>query len=261
MYETLVYKKEAGLGIITLNQPNVLNALNAKAYEELYEVAELADQDDGIQVLIFHGAGRGFCAGDNITDGDLLKKRTSMGAYQYILGLQRVFNRIESIKKPVIAAIHGAACGGGLELALVCDIRIAAESARLGLPELKLGALPCIGGTQRLPRLIGTAKTKELLFTGKLLPAVEAERLGIINQVVPDGRELEEAVSMANVIKERSSLALHMAKAVVDQGRNHDLYTALEIEARNDAMLFDTADFREGMLAFSEKRPPVFRGR
>lgn len=100
MYETLVYKKEAGLGIITLNQPNVLNALNAKAYEELYEVAELADQDDGIQVLIFHGAGRGFCAGDNITDGDLLKKRTSMGAYQYILGLQRVFNRIESIKKP-----------------------------------------------------------------------------------------------------------------------------------------------------------------
>ena len=148
-----------------------------------------------------------------------------------------------------------------LELALVCDIRIAAESARLGLPELKLGALPCIGGTQRLPRLIGTAKTKELLFTGKLLPAVEAERLGIINQVVPDGRELEEAVSMANVIKERSSLALHMAKAAVDQGRNHDLYTALEIEARNDAMLFDTADFREGMLAFSEKRPPVFRGR
>ena len=247
MYETLVYKKEAGLGIITLNQPNVLNALNAKAYEELYEVAELADQDDGIQVLIFHGAGRGFCAGDNITDGDLLKKRTPMGAYQYILGLQRVFNRIEAIKKPVIAAIHGAACGGGLELALVCDIRIAAESARLGLPELKLGALPCIGGTQRLPRLIGTAKTKELLFTGKLLPAVEAERLGIINQVVPDGRELEEAVSMA--------------KAAVDQGRNHDLYTALEIEARNDAMLFDTADFREGMLAFSEKRPPVFRGR
>lgn len=261
MYETLIYEKRENVGIVTLNQPKVLNALNAKAYEELYQVAELADADDEVRVLIFHGAGRGFCAGDNITDGDLLKKRTSMGAYEYILGLQKVFNRIAAIGKPVIAAIHGAACGGGLELALSCDIRIAAEDAKLGLPELKLGAMPCVGGTQRLPRLIGAARTKELLFTGQLIPAVEAERIGIVNRVVPKGSELEEALAMAEKMKEQSSLALRMAKAAVDQGRDCDLPAALEIEARNDAMLFDTEDFHEGMTAFGEKRPPVFHGR
>ena len=257
----IIFKKEDGIAYLQLNQPKFLNALDQEAYTELFEIAEEVDADEKISVAIIYGSGRAFCAGDNITDGDLIKKRTFLEAYEYIRRMQSAFNRIASIGKPTIAAIHGACCGGGLELALCCDIRIATIDSKIGLPELKLGAIPCIGGTQRLPRLIGTAKAKELLFTSQLISGLEAERLGIVNKAVPSGEQLNEAINMASIIKKRSSSALRMAKFSVDQGQCYTLEMGLEIEARNDAMLFDTHDFYEGMIAFQEKREPEFWGK
>lgn len=258
MDDRILVHIENGVGQIQLNQPHVLNALDDQTYHDLSAVVSQFNKDKDVRVVIFSGAGRAFCAGDNITDGSLIKKRTFLQVYEYIRHMQNVFDQIEQMDKPTIAAIHGACCGGGLELALSCDIRIAAEDSRIGLPELKLGAIPCIGGTQRLPRLIGTAKTKELLFTSELISAAEAARLGIVNRVVKTGCECVEALSMADRIKQHSALALKMAKRSVDEGRNYPLSIGLEIEARNDAMLFDTHDFYEGMVAFQEKRAAEF---
>lgn len=220
----------------------------------------MIEADHEIRAVILTGAGKAFCAGADVKEraGETL---SASALYFQQKKTQRLFREIEEFARPVIAAINGVALGGGCELALLCDLRLASETARFGLPEVKLGMIPLGGGTQRLARLIGEAKTKELIFISEVVEAAQALQLGLINRVVPDDQLLAQAQALAGQIAAQPPLAVQFAKRAINTGLQTNIDSALEFELYCGAILNDTEDRREGMQAFVEKRRPHFTGR
>jgi len=255
-YKTILLEKEGGIRILTLNRPDRLNAINYDLALELEQVTAEIDEDTEARVLIITGAGRGFCAGADI------KEMADPNAKQLPLGKRYTFfNRLEDLGKPVIAAINGACNGGGLEIALCCDFRIASEAATFGLGEVKIGVIPAAGGTARLPRLIGATRAKQFLYFGNRIDAPEAGRMGLVNQVVAPENLIRETKKWAAELAERPPLSLKMLKSCVNLGMQMDLPGAIDYEAKCVAILMNSEDRMEGIRAFVEKRKPIFKGR
>ena len=254
---TILYEKDEGIGIITFNRPKSLNAISDQFTSELSQVLDAIESDDEIRVVIVTGGDKVFAAGADIKEVSNIG--TPADAYRFSKKGQQVFQKLVNLPVPVIAAVCGLAFGGGCEIALQCDIRIAADNAKFGQPEIKLGLLPGAGGTQRLPRLVGVGRAKELLFSGDPINAQEAYRIGLVNKVVPAESVMDEARKMARTFLERPRYALMMIKRLVNTGIEMDLNSALEYEARCFEILFSTEDQKEGLKAFVEKRKPEFK--
>jgi enoyl-CoA hydratase len=258
-YQNLLFTKDSGIGLITINRPQVLNALNRLTMVELKDIAEKIAADREVSAVIVTGAGeKSFVAGADI--GEMLDLSALQGR-DWSKFSQATFNAIENMPQPVIAAVNGYALGGGCELAMCCDIRIASVKARFGQPEVALGVVPAFAGTQRLPRLIGKGRAKELLFTGDQIDADEAYRLGLVNKVVPIDQLLSTAKEIAQKIMSRGPVAIHLCKAAVNAGLDMDLESAQAYEAEVFGLCFATIDQKEGMSAFLEKRQARFIGK
>lgn len=258
-FNTIIYNAEDGIGIITMNRPKSMNAINDEFMRELGHAIDLIETDEEVGAVIVTGGDKFFAAGADIKY--IMGISTPLEAHKFVTGVQSLFCRLEDLEKPTIAAVSGLALGGGCELALACDIRLAAENAIFGLPEIKIGVLPGGGGTQRLPRLIGAGRAKEILYTGDPIDANEAYRIGLVNKVIKSDALMEEAKKMAKKLRERPAFALKMIKTSVNKGMSMDLQSALAHEARCFEILFSTEDQEEGMKAFMEKRKPNFKGR
>ena len=258
MPTTLLFELSNGIARITINRPDKLNALNATVISELGDAVTRVETDAAVRGVILTGSGqKAFVAGADIAE---LTAQTPMdGKARAILG-QQVFRRLERCGKPVIAAVNGFALGGGCELAMACHIRIAAEHARFGQPEVKLGIGPGYGGTARLPRLVGKGRALELLLTGGMIDAAEAYRIGLVNRVVPTDKLLPEAEALLRTIIDNGPLAIRACLEAVDAGLETDLDQALLLEANYFGLLSATEDMREGTKAFLEKRKPLFKG-
>ncbi len=252
------WSMEDSIAIITINNPP-LNVLSADVIEQLKIITDEISSDSSVKVVIVTGEGnRAFVAGGNIKEfPDWMGKGEEL-AKEKSLWLQKPLNKIESLPQPTIAAINGLTLGGGCELALCCDIRIAEEQVQIGLPEVKLGLFPGAGGTQRLSRLVGKSKAKEMIFTGEPLTAIEAKEIGLVNQVVQKGKALEMATELAKKICKYSQSTLRYAKQSIDDGFEQTLEQGLVTEAMNFGHVFQTKDVREGVKAFIEKREPRF---
>jgi enoyl-CoA hydratase len=259
-YETVLFEKKNDIGIITLNRPDRMNALSRQLKEEVWALFESWESDDAVRAVILTGGKKVFSAGADIKERSTVQMAQSQ-FYSHQKKSQEFYTRIEQYEKPVIAAVSGLALGGGCELALVCDLRIASETARFGLPEVKLGSMPSAGGTQRLPRLIGAARAKEMLFSGEFVDAQEAYRIGLVNKVVPVEKLMPEAREWALKLTERPPLSLKYIKRAIQMGLGLDLPSALDYEAQCSSILYVSEDRKEGMKAFAEKRKPVFKGR
>ncbi|MFC1821503.1 enoyl-CoA hydratase/isomerase family protein [Thermodesulfobacteriota bacterium] len=259
-YETLIYEEADGIATVTMNRPEQMNAMNKRMNDELLNVLDRVEKDPGVKVVILTGGKKVFSAGSDIKEAST-SEETQFEMYFRLRKKNELFFRIENLEKPVIGAVSGIALGGGFELNLVCDLIIASETARFGLPEVKLGGLPAVGGTQRLPRIIGALKAKELLFTGDFIDAKEAYRLGLANKVVPEDQLLEEANAFANKLINNPPLSIKFAKRAVNVGMQLDLTSAIDYEAQCVALLMTSEDQTEGSMAFVEKRKPVFKGR
>lgn len=247
-----------GLAVITIDNPP-LNAVNAGVMTDLYEAIEHIERSNEIQAVIITGAGnKAFVAGADITEFPTLDDKSGKAL---VSKGQKVFNKLENVKVPVICAINGYALGGGCELALVCDIRIAESNAKFGLPEVGLGIIPGYGGTQRLSRLVGLGKAKELIFTGEIISAKEAHQIGLVEMVVPEGEGMEKARKLAQKIMAKGPLAISKAKYAISEGFKCSLEEGLELEANLFAELCNTEDKSEGAVAFMEKRKPNFKGK
>lgn len=258
-FTSLIVDISDRIATVTVNRPKVLNALNEATLKELDQAFAAFATDPKVKVVILTGAGeKAFVAGGDISVMQPLGPVASRG---FARMAQKILDRIENCPKPVIAAINGFALGGGCELAMACDIRIAAESARLGQPEINLGIIPGWAGTQRLSRLIGKGRAKELVFTGEMIDAREAWRIGLVNQVVPAAALMNTARELAAKIAGKGAIALALAKEAIDRGLEMDLERANACEADLFGLCFATEDQNEGMLAFLEKRPAVFRDR
>jgi enoyl-CoA hydratase len=256
---TMSMRREDEFVTVILNQPRRMNVIGDDFLRDLSTVLDDIEANSDDRTLIITGAENVFAAGADIKQ--IVGIETAPAAHAFVTAVQRVFNRIETLERPVIAAVNGLALGGGCELALACDIRIASEKALFGLPEIKLGVLPGAGGTQRLPRLIGAGRAKELLFSGDPVSAEEAFRIGLANRVVAAETLMNAAENLAKRFSRRAPLALKLIKSAVDRGMSMDLKTGLEYEARCFEILFTTEDREEGMQAFLAKRDPVFRGK
>ncbi len=256
-YETLITSIEDNVGKITINRPDSRNSLNMQVLGDLRSALSEFRHDDGVGVVVFTGAGeKAFAAGADIGE---LKRRTMFDALASVM--QAVCDEVEAYEKPTIAAVNGFALGGGCELAMACDIRVASENAKFGLPEVTLSIIPGAGGTQRLARLIGKGRAMEMILTGRMMDAEEAFRAGLVSRVVSPG-ELSEAVRQtAGAILEKGPLAVRLAKLAIQTGFEADQRTGLVIERLAQAILFTTEDKEEGANAFLEKREPDFKGR
>ena len=250
--------KDNEFAVITMNRPEALNALNSKVLSDLQDALDKINDDPAIKSVIIIGAGNAFVAGADIKE---MISKTPDEARVYTQFGHDVFNKIEQLPKPVIAAVNGYALGGGCELALSCDIIIASKKARLGLPEVGLGIHPGFGGTQRLPRLVGKAKAKELIFTTDIITSEEAERIGLVNKVVAPEELMAEAKKIAGKIARQGPVAIKLAKSVINRGLDVDLKTGLGLELDSVTEAFTTEDKNEGMKAFIEKRKPEFKGK
>ena len=257
-YKNLLYEVEERIAVVTVNRPEVMNALNRETVAELKRAALSVRDDDGIGGMIITGMGdKAFIAGADINE--LAKENVLSGRDTSIRG-QGTLQTFELMGKPIIAAINGYALGGGFELTLGCHIRIAAENAMMGLPEVGLGIMPGFGGTQRLPRLIGTSKALEMILTGKTISAEEALGYGLLSKVVPEGKSLEAAKEMMKVILSKAPVSIKMCIEAVNRGMNMTLDEGLAIESDRFGILCGTEDMKEGMNAFLEKREPQFKG-
>ncbi len=259
MTERVTLERRGTTALITINRPETLNALDMATLAELDQRVGEAERDDAIRVLVFTGAGgRAFVAGGDIAD---LNSRHGLTHYLDLAErLHAVFRRIESLDKPTIAAVNGWALGGGTELLLCTDIRIAAASAKFGVPEITLGLFPGAGGSQRLIRQLPLCKAKELMFTGDRISAADAERLGLVNKVVEDARLLDESLALADAIGRKSPLVLKLLKRTLLDGEEMPLRVALRHEQAMIGLVLDTKDAHEGCSAFLEKRTAAFRG-
>lgn len=256
-YENILTETRGRVGVITLNRPKALNALNDALMDELGAALKQFDADDDIGAIVLTGSEKAFAAGADI---GMMAGYSYMDVYKgdYIT---RNWETIRSIRKPIVAAVSGFALGGGCELAMMCDIVIAADTAKFGQPEIKLGVIPGAGGTQRLPRAVSKAKAMDLCLTARFMDADEAERAGLVSRVVAADRCLEEAVDAATVIASFSLPAVMMAKESVNRAYETTLAEGVHFERRLFHSLFATDDQKEGMAAFVEKRKPVFKHR
>ena len=256
-YENLLVETRGRVGLITLNRPKALNALNDALMDELGTVLKAFDADENIGAIVLTGSEKAFAAGADI---GMMASYSYMDVYKgdYIT---RNWETIRTIRKPIIAAVAGFALGGGCELAMMCDIVIAADTARFGQPEIKLGVIPGAGGTQRLPRAVSKAKAMDLCLTARMMDADEAERAGLVSRVVGADRLLDEAVEAATIIAGFSLPAVMMAKKAVNRAYETTLAEGVHFERRLFHSLFATEDQKEGMAAFVEKRKPVFKHR
>ncbi len=251
-------KVEDRIAIVKMNRPKALNALNSDTLNELVSIFDTLKEDDSVLGVIVTGEGKGFVAGADIVQ---MQPYKSIEGRSYADFAQGVFNKIEGLEKPVIAAVNGYALGGGSELALSCDIRIASTKAVFGQPEVGLGIIPCFGGTQRLPRLIGSGMAKEMIFTGRQVKSEEALAIGLVNKVVEPEVLIEESIKMMNDILKNASIAVGFAKVAINKGLEMDLQNGLELEKDVAALCFATDDKDEGMNAFVEKRKAIFKNR
>jgi len=257
-YQFLTYAVAERVATITINRPDKLNALNDATMEELGHAVEGARSSADVGGIIVTGAGRAFVAGADIGE---LRSRTAAQAHTLARRGQDVFRRIETSPKPVIAAVNGFALGGGCELAMACTLRIAADTARLGQPEINLGLMPGYGGSQRLPRLVGKGRALELLLTGDPISADEAWRIGLVNRVVPAASLLDEARALARSLAAKAPIAVRYILDAVHQGGEMGLAEAQTYEATLFGLVSTTEDMREGTTAFLEKRKAAFKGR
>ena len=258
-YETLITEREDKVGIIKLNRPPV-NALNTKLYNELYDAVSEFENDENTGAIVITGSGeKAFAAGLDIKE-ILGSSAVESRAFSEKVS-RRSFAKLTSIEKPTIAAVFGLALGGGCEVALCCDLRIASEDAQFGLPEVNLGIMPGSGGTQRLTRLIGIARTKEMLLLGENVNAQVAYSIGLVNKVVPKDKLMEEAMSIAKKLAAKPRVALGLIKRCVDNAFDLDIQSGLTMEINASSIAFASEDGREGLSAFVEKRKPNFKGK
>ncbi len=257
-YETVTFEKRDRIGYLTLNRPKVFNAINDVMIGELAAVCGQIEADDELGVIVLTGAGRAFQAGADIAQ---LNKMSVMEIYRWNEGILRNCARLERLRQPVIAAINGYALGGGLELALSCTLRVACESAKLGLPEVSIGIIPGAGGTQRLPRLVGKGRAAEMILTGDMVSARTALEWGLVNRVTDDQALLEEAEKIARGILANAPLAVELAKDAMEVGYDLPLAAANQYAQKNLIACFSTEDMKEGTAAFLEKRKPDFSGK
>ena len=255
-YEFVLTEVRGPVGIVTINRPQVRNALNHQTIAELVDALDAYDQDDAIRCMILTGDDRAFAAGADIS------QMVEAGAVDVLDDDNFArWARFKAIHKPVIAAVSGYALGGWCELALMCDLVVASETAQFGQPEVKIGIIPGAGGTQRWARSAGKVRAMEAVLTGEPVGAVDAERIGLVNRVVPSGAQLDEALRLANLIAARPPLAVRLGKEAVNQAMEVSLSAGLEFERKLFYLLFASEDKREGMRAFLEKRPGRFSGR
>lgn len=251
----ILFEVDGSVAIAKMNRPKAMNALNSETLEDLAEIVKYVAGADDILGLIITGEGKAFVAGADIAQ---MRDYKAEEGRRYAAFAQGIFNELESLEKPVIAAVNGYALGGGCELSLSCDLRIASDKAQFGQPEVLLGVIPCFGGTQRLSRLIGVGRAKDLIFTGRYIKAEEALSMGLVNKVVPAEALLDEAKSMMLSITKMAPIAVRYSKIAINKGVNMDLMNALELEKDVAALSFATDDKDEGMCAFLEKRKPEF---
>ena len=257
--ETVHYRTEYPLAWVELNRPQALNALNKEVFETLGRIMDEIASDDQVKAVILTGTGeKAFAAGADVEE---LKQLNTIEAGHFALVAHEVQEKLSGLPKPTIAALNGFTLGGGCELAMCCDIRIASEKAKLGQPEINLGIIPGGGGTQRLARLVGIAKAKELIFTGRILSAQEALQIGLVNMVVKPEELWAAAKQLALTVAAKSGPAVALAKRSIDEGSEMNLSGALHYEMECFAQCFSTEDHHEGIGAFLEKRAPVFRHR
>jgi enoyl-CoA hydratase len=256
-FQTLLVETADGVTLIRLNRPEALNALNTQLLGELGQALDAAEADDAVRCVVITGSEKAFAAGADIKEMSD-KSYAQMFAADFFGDAAR---RLEQFRKPLIAAVAGYALGGGCELALLCDFIIAAETARFGQPEINLGVMPGMGGTQRLTRLIGKSKAMDMILTARQMDAAEAERSGLVSRVVPADKLMEEALAAAKRIAAQSPLAVMMNKELVDAALETTLSTGVLMERRLFHSLFAFEDQKEGMAAFVEKRKPAFKGR
>ncbi|WP_442945437.1 short-chain-enoyl-CoA hydratase [Oceanirhabdus sp. W0125-5] len=258
MYENIKLSIENGIATITMDRPQALNALNSQTLKELNSIIDEVECNDDIRVLIITGSGKSFVAGADISE---MKDLNSVQGRKFGLLGNKIFRRLELLEKPVIAAVNGFALGGGCELAMACDIRIASSKAKFGQPEVSLGITPGFGGTQRLARLVGIGKAKELIFTGDMVRADEALRIGLVNNVVEPDELMNVAKEMAEKIKNNAPIAVAYSKVAINRGVEVDIETGLMYEGEVFGSCFSTEDQKEGMSAFLEKREKSFKNR
>lgn len=257
-YATIRLEQEGNIAVIQLNRPDKFNTISLQLVQDMMSLITELEASGSVRVLVITGSGRAFCAGADIAE--IKKLNNPVSALGFVDKVNECFNRLESLPCPVIAAVNGLALGGGCELSLACDLRLASDKAVFGLPEVKIGVLPGAGGTQRLPRVIGLTKAKEMLFTGNNIDAQEAFRIGLVNKVVPNNQLMNEAKKLAGDLAKLPKVGLRMIKSVVNEGIDKDLSTAIEIEKKAFAILFSTEDQKEGINAFLEKRAPKYTG-
>lgn len=244
-------EQQGHVGIVTIDRQEALNALNSQVLTDLEEVLDKVETNDEIYVVVLTGAGRSFVAGADIAE---MKELNAVQAKAFGDHGNNVFLRIENLSKPIIAAVNGFALGGGCEISMACDIRLASEKAKFGQPEVGLGITPGFGGTQRLPRLTGSAKAMELILTARIIGAAEALSIGLVNAVYPSEELMPKALEMANAIAAQAQVAVRASKQCIRKGMQTDINTGATYEAMAFAICFDTEDQREGMGAFLEKR-------
>jgi len=257
-FKNIILEKDGNVASITLNRPKALNALNAATLKEIDAAINDIAEDDNVYAVIITGSGKAFVAGADIAE---MKDLTAVEGRKFSVLGNKIFRKLENLEKPVIAAINGFALGGGCELSLSCDIRIASSKAKFGQPEVGLGITPGFGGTQRLARAIGVGMAKELIYTGKVINAEEALRVGLVNKVVEPDKLLEEAKALVDAIIVNAPIAVRMCKAAINQGLQCDIDTGVAYEAEVFGECFATEDRVEGMTAFVEKRDKAFKNK
>jgi len=257
-YKNILVEKKGEIGIIKINRPKVLNALNKETIQEISKAIDELNLDKKIKVAILTGEGKAFIAGADINQ---MKDMTSLEAMEFSELGHSMLLKIENSRLPFIAAINGYALGGGCEMIMACDICIASVSAKIGQPEINLGVHPGFGGTQRLPRLVGRMKAKELLLTGENINADEACRIGLINMVVEDSKLMETTKNIAKKIASKSPIQTDFIKSLVNKGADIDIHSACSLEISYFSSSFSTEDQKEGMYAFVEKKKPTFKGK
>jgi len=258
-FKTIIFEEIENVAVVTLNRPQRLNALSLPLLDELNQVMGEIDLRDDLKAVVITGGQKVFCAGADINIFEGLSMPDE--AYSFVQWIKYALGSVSRISKPTIAAICGYALGGGLELCLFCDIRIAADDAKLGVPEINLGAFPAAGGSQTLPRLIGAPLAKEMLFTGDHIDAQEAFRLGLVNKIFPKEKVFQEALNMAKTLAKKPAYAIRTIKRLVDNGLQMDLARAMTFESSSFLGIWASHDFKEGTNAFLEKRKAVFKGK
>jgi len=257
-YKNIVLQKEDKVAVLTISRPKALNALNSETLKELDLAIDEIANDDKVYAVIITGAGKAFVAGADITE---MKDLDVMGGRRFGNLGNKVFRKLETLEKPVIAAVNGFALGGGCELSMACDIRIASVKAKFGQPEVGLGITPGFGGTQRLSRLVGLGMAKELIYTAKIINAEEALRIGLVNKVVALEDLLVEAKALANTIAGQAPIAVSLCKAAINKGMQLDIDSALSYESEIFGECFSTEDQSSGMTAFIEKTEKCFKNK